>query len=126
MPWDVRRSKSGWEVVNPETGRVVGHHPTRRSAEEQQRALYVNVPESRKSMEPTHDFSSDVPEGRDSAYDVASIAYSTPPGITNVDTINRLKQIINGSNSNRRKKKAEDGEMPVQDTWQGQFFPRRY
>lgn len=125
MPWDVRRAKSGWEVINPETGRVVGHHPTRRSAEEQQRALYANVPESRK-MDGAHDFSSEPPEGRDSAYDVASIAYSEPAGITNVDTINRYKQIINGSNSNRKKKKAEDGEMPVDSTWQGQFFPRRY
>lgn len=123
MPWDVKRTKAGWEVINAETGRVVGHHPTRRSAEEQQRALYVNVPESRKSDD-AHDFSSEPPADRNSAYDIASIAYSEPAGITNVDTINRLKQIISGSNSNRKKKKSED-EIPVDHTWQGQFFPRR-
>lgn len=125
MPWGVRRAKSGWEVINSETGRVVGHHPTRRSAEEQQQALYVNVPESRK-VDAAHDLSSEPPAGRDSAYDVASIAYSAPAGITNVDTINRYKQIINGSDSNRKKKKAEDGEIPTENSWQGQFFPRRY
>ena len=125
MPWGIRRAGSGYEVINSETGRVVGKHPTRVSAERQQQALYANVPESRKA-DAAHDFSSEPPAERDSANDVASIAYSEPAGITNVDTINRYKQIINGSNSNRKKKKAEDGEMPVENTWQGQFFPRRY
>ena len=124
MPWDVKRTKSGWEVVNAETGRVVGHHPTKRSAEEQQRALYVNVPESRK-MDAAHDLSSEPPADRDSANDVASIAYSAPNGITNVDTINRYKQIINGSNSNRKPKKKEKAEQPIKNSWEGQFFPRR-
>ena len=124
MPWDVRRAKSGWDVVNSETGRVVGHHSTQTEAEQQQRALYTNVQESRKSDE-AYDLSSEPPADRNSAYDIASIAYSAPNGITNVDTINRYKQIINGSNSNRKKKKAEDGEMPIHNTWQGQFLPRR-
>lgn len=127
MPWDVKRTHSGWEVVNAETGRVVGQHPTRRSAEEQQRALYVNVPESRK-VDAAHDLSSEPAPERNSANDVASIAYSTPSGITNVDTINRYKQIINGSDSNRKKKKKKEsaeGELPIDNSWQGQFFPRR-
>lgn len=124
MPWGIRRLGSGYEVVNSETGRVVGKHPTRAAAERQQEALYANVPESRK-VDAGHDLSSEPPSDRNFANDVASIAYTEPAGITNVDTINRYKQIINGSNSNRKKKKADDGEIPVRNTWQGQFFPRR-
>lgn len=45
--------------------------------------------------------------------------------IENTDTINWRRQYLRGSNSNRRPKKKEKGEIPVNHTWQGQFFPRR-
>ena len=118
MPYNVQRSGSKYEVVQSQTGRVVGTHPTKDEANAQLAALYANVHDAKKS----DDFSSEPYPHRNSAYDIASIAYSAPPGITNVDTINRLKEIINGSDSNRDPKKAE---QPTQDTWMGQFFPRR-
>lgn len=45
--------------------------------------------------------------------------------IENTDTINWRRQYMNGSNSNRRPKKKEKGEIPVHHTWQGQFFPTK-
>lgn len=46
--------------------------------------------------------------------------------IENTDTINWRRQYLRGSNSNRRpKKKNKKGEIPVDHTWQGQFFPRK-
>jgi len=65
MPWSIQRAGSKYEVINSETGRVVGTHPTRAQAVNQQQALYANVPESQKA------------------------------------------------------------EQPIENTWQGQFFPRR-
>lgn len=121
MPYDIRQSGSRYQVIVADTGRVVGTHATRADAVNQQQALYANVPEVRKSDDITVNESG----GRDAANDVAGYAYSAPNGVTNVDTINRLKQIINGSNSNKKPKKKEKDEQPVKDTWQGQFFPRR-
>ena len=118
MPYNVQRSGSRYEVVQSQTGRVVGTHPTKEEANAQLGALYANVRDTKKS----DDFSSEPYPDRNSAYDIAAIAYKTPSGITNVDTINRLKEIINGSNSNRNPQKAE---QPTQDTWMGHFFPRR-
>jgi hypothetical protein len=121
MPWNVQRAGSKYEVVQSQTGRVVGTHPTREQANAQLAALHANVQESKKS----EDFSSEPYSDRNSANNIAGIAYSAPSGITNVDTINRLKQIINGSNSNRNPKKEEKAEQPTESTWMGQFFPRR-
>ena len=121
MPYNVQRSGSKYEVVQSQTGRVVGTHPTKEQANAQLSALYANVRDAKKS----EDFSSEPYPSRDSAYDVAAIAYKTPSGITNVDTINRLKEIINGSNSNVNPKKEEKAEQPTDNTWMGQFFPRR-
>ena len=161
MPYDIRRHGSQYEVVVQGSGKVVGKHPTRAAAERHQAALYANVPEARKGNG-AYEFYSEPPPGRNSAYDVESIAYRTPSGIINIDEINRLKemrtqksdqdplssgqtpnsttdlsgtientdtinwrrQYLRGSNSNRRPKK-DKGEIPVDHTWQGQFFPRR-
>ena len=121
MPWNVQRSGSKYEVVQSQTGRVVGTHPTKDQANAQLAALYANVHDSKKS----DGFSSEPYPDRNAANNVASIAYSAPSGITNVDTINRLKEIINGSNSNRGPKKEQKAEQPTEDTWMGHFFPRR-
>jgi hypothetical protein len=119
MPWNVQRAGLKYEVVQSQTGRVVGTHPTREEANAQLAALHANVHEAKKSDA----FSNDPYPSRDAANNVADIAYSAPNGITNVDTINRYKQIINGS-KNKKPKKFE-GEQPVTDMWEGQFFPRR-
>ena len=121
MPYNVQRSGSKYQVVQSQTGRVVGTHPTKEQANEQLAALYANVRDAKKS----EDFSSEPYPSRDSANNVADIAYKAPNGITNVDTINRLKEIINGSNSNVNPKKEEKAEQPTDNTWMGQFFPRR-
>lgn len=121
MPWNVQRAGSKYEVVQSQTGRVVGTHPTRDAANAQLAALHANVHESKKS----NDFSSEPFPDRNSAYNIAAIAYKTPSGITNVDTINRLKEIINGSNSNKKPKKEEKAEQPIDNTWMGNFSPRR-
>jgi hypothetical protein len=123
MPYNVQRAGSKYEVVQSQTGRVVGTHPTKEQAQAQLAALYANVKDAKKS----DGFSNDPSPTRDSANDVSSIAYSTPPGITNVDTINRLKQIINGSKSNRNPKKEEKekSEQPIINNWEGMFFPKR-
>lgn len=118
MPYNVQRSGSRYEVVQSQTGRVVGTHPTKEEANAQLGALYANVQDAKKS----DDFSSEPYPDRNAANNVAQIAYSSPPGITNVDTINRLKEIINGSDSNRGPQKAE---QPTQNNWMGHFFPRR-
>jgi hypothetical protein len=120
MPWNVQRSGSKYEVVQSQTGRVVGTHPTKQEANAQLAALYANVKDTKKSDSITVNES----PGRDAANDVASIAYSAPNGITNVDSINRYKQIINGS-KNKKPKKKEKSEEPTENSWNGMFFPRR-
>jgi hypothetical protein len=51
MPYDIRRSGSQYQVVGPE-GRVMGTHPTKEQAINQQRALYANEPEASKAGQP--------------------------------------------------------------------------
>jgi hypothetical protein len=118
MPWNVQRAGSRYEVVQSQTGRVVGTHSTREQANAQLAALHANVHESSKSS----GFSSEPYPDRNSAYDIASIAYSAPRGISNVDATNRLKEMINGKTNPKQEEKAE---QPVKNTWMGQFFPRR-
>lgn len=48
MPWKIIPDNGKYKVVNAETGRVLGTHTSRKSAMSQVRALYANVPESRK------------------------------------------------------------------------------
>ncbi len=52
MPWNIQRAGSKYEVVNSETGRVVGTHPSRANAQEQLAALNANVHESDKAAQP--------------------------------------------------------------------------
>jgi len=47
MPWKIVKRGKKWLVINEETGAVKGTHSSRARALAQQRALYVNVPESR-------------------------------------------------------------------------------
>lgn len=42
MPWRIRRSGNKWQVVNQDTGRVMGEHDTKAKAMAQLRALYAN------------------------------------------------------------------------------------
>ena len=160
MPWDIRHVGSKFEVVDNK-GKVYGRHSSRASARRQQAALYASEPQASK-VDGAYQFSNEPPAGRDSAYNIAHIAYGNQPGIVNVDAMNGLKQMVtekvnqdpsssgqmpndpgadlsgtventdtinwrrqylNGSNSNRRRKK-DDKEIPVKHTWQGQFFPR--
>jgi len=56
MPWIVKQSSEcppdkPWGVFNQKTGRKVACHATESSAKSQQKALYANVPESRKMGE---------------------------------------------------------------------------
>jgi hypothetical protein len=104
MPWNIQRAGSKYEVVNSETGRVVGTHPSRSNAQEQLAALHANVPDAKKSD------------------DVALMANDGADSIDNTDTINRRRQYINGSKTNKKPKKAE---QPTVNNWQGLFFPRR-
>lgn len=46
MPYSINPSGSEFEVVNDDTREVMGKHPTRRQAIEQQKALYANVPDA--------------------------------------------------------------------------------
>lgn len=48
MPYVVVQKNGKWVVMNPETKKVFGSHPTRRNALKQLRALYANVPDARK------------------------------------------------------------------------------
>jgi hypothetical protein len=48
MPWIVEKRGSKWVVLNEQTRAVKGTHPSKAKAVAQQRALYANVPESRK------------------------------------------------------------------------------
>jgi hypothetical protein len=49
MPWAIQRRGSKFVVVNQDTGAVKGTHDSYAGARSQQKALYVNVPESRGS-----------------------------------------------------------------------------
>ena len=100
MPYDIRRSGSQYQVVGPE-GRVMGTHPTREEAVGQQRALYANEPSAKKSD------------------DTASMANDGADAIDNTDTINRRRQYISGSRSNKKPKKTDA------NNWEGLFFPRK-
>ena len=46
MPYSIKPTGSDFEVINDESGEVVGKHPTRKQALDQQRALYANVPDA--------------------------------------------------------------------------------
>lgn len=46
MPWDTIRSGGKFKVVNKQTGRVAGTHPSKADAERQRKALYANAPEA--------------------------------------------------------------------------------
>lgn len=46
MPYSIKPTGSDFEVVNDESGEVIGKHPTRKQALDQQRALYANVPDA--------------------------------------------------------------------------------
>lgn len=50
MPWKIKPSGDKFQVVNADTGKVMGTHATRAEAEAQMKALYANVPESRKMV----------------------------------------------------------------------------
>ena len=59
MPWVIKRDdrcpvSKPWGVVNQQDDDLRGCHPTKQAAREQQKALYVNVPEARpkRSAEP--------------------------------------------------------------------------
>jgi len=43
MPYKIRKNGEEWEVYNPDTGKVYGKHKTKKSAEDQVAALYVNA-----------------------------------------------------------------------------------
>jgi hypothetical protein len=49
MPWKVKPTSDGqFQVVNIESGKVMGTHPSKARAGAQLRALYANVPEARR------------------------------------------------------------------------------
>lgn len=48
MPYNVKKKGNKWIVYNPDTGKIYGTHPTRKDAEAQQKALYVNAPPSKE------------------------------------------------------------------------------
>jgi hypothetical protein len=49
MPYNIKKLKTGkWIVYNPDTGKVYGTHPTRKDAQDQQKALYANAPPSKE------------------------------------------------------------------------------
>jgi hypothetical protein len=50
MPYSIQRRKNKWVVINTDTGDVKGTHDTKEKAEAQMRALYVHVPEARKTL----------------------------------------------------------------------------
>lgn len=55
MPWNIGKDKrcpksKPWGVTNGDTNRLVACHPSRKRAIQQQRALYVNVPDSTKDL----------------------------------------------------------------------------
>ena len=43
MPYAIRKHGSKWQVVNKETGRVLGTHPTQAKAKKQLAAVYVHT-----------------------------------------------------------------------------------
>lgn len=51
MPYDVVRSGSSYSVIGP-NGRVMGTHPTKEQAQQQQRALYSSEPDASKGEQP--------------------------------------------------------------------------
>lgn len=51
MPWHIVGSGKKFRIVSNETGKVMGTHQSRKGATAQLRALYVNVPEARKSAD---------------------------------------------------------------------------
>ena len=51
MPYNIRKKGDKWEVYNPDTGKVYGTHDTRKAAEDQQKALYVNAPPDKEVKE---------------------------------------------------------------------------
>ena len=54
MPWDIRQRGSQYEVVQRDSGEVVGTHPTRTRAESQQAALYATEDDQEKAEQPTY------------------------------------------------------------------------
>ena len=43
MPYAIKKSGDKYQVINKDTGRVLGTHPTREQAEAQLRAVYANT-----------------------------------------------------------------------------------
>jgi hypothetical protein len=43
MPYAIKKSGNQWKVVNRETGRVLGTHPSKVKAEAQLKAVYANT-----------------------------------------------------------------------------------
>lgn len=41
MPWSVRKSSRGWDIVRSDTGKVVGHSTSKGKAEASVRARYA-------------------------------------------------------------------------------------
>lgn len=43
MPYGIRKSGNKYQVINKETGRVLGTHPTKAKAVKQLKAVYVHT-----------------------------------------------------------------------------------
>ena len=48
MPYSVRKRGKKYVVVNKDTGKVKGTHPSKAKANRQLRALYANVPDAKR------------------------------------------------------------------------------
>jgi len=46
MPFVIHKRGKSWVVINTNTKKVKGRHPTKKKAEAHRRALYANVPEA--------------------------------------------------------------------------------
>lgn len=58
MPYDKKKgggscSADDWAVINQETGKTMGCHPSESAADDQLAALYANVPDVRERPMPT-------------------------------------------------------------------------
>lgn len=52
MPFDIRHSGKRWQVVNSQSGDVMGTHPSKKKAKTHMRALYANVDDANKLYNP--------------------------------------------------------------------------
>lgn len=55
MPWDIKRRGSDYVVVQRDNGKIVGTHPSRSAAEQQQAALYATEDDQQKAEQPIKD-----------------------------------------------------------------------